>query len=66
MAVDYINRAEEMTIECDQCGIFDDFEGDFAECIKEAQDNGWVVFKDSGDFIHLCSEECRLDYNEEK
>lgn len=63
MSLDYIKRDKIMDIECDVCGQTYDFEGSFQECIQQFKDDGEWVFQDAGDWVHLCSEDCREDYN---
>ncbi len=59
MAIDFINSAAHMTIECDICGEITEFDGDFKYCISEAKAAGWIVKKHNGEWYHFCSSECR-------
>lgn len=55
--IDYSNDESTMVMECDGYDCDKDLEmyGDFVECIQEAKDNGWKIFKDGFDeWTHLC------------
>jgi len=62
MTVDYIRRTETLSIECDHCGSIDTFEGSFPECVEQAKDHAWIIFKDGFNFVHFCDSECRNDF----
>lgn len=47
----------EMTCDMPGCKVTDYFDGDFRECIRQAKENGWRLFKtDSDEWEHYCPE----------
>lgn len=57
--IDYYNDEYTMVMSCDGYDCDKDLElsGEFVECIQEAKDEGWRIFKDDYDdtWNHLCS-----------
>jgi hypothetical protein len=66
MTVDYIKRTETLTIECDQCGDVEEYHGSFPDCIEQAKDHEWVIYKDGFQFVHFCDSECRYEFNNQE
>lgn len=59
MANYYNNHSREMEVECDQCGEESVYFGEYMDCIDDAKEDGWVIYKEGRTWIHLCSEECK-------
>ena len=53
--VEYDNDFDQMELTCDGCGDSESFDGSWQECIDEAKENGWRIFKSGGDWHHYCS-----------
>lgn len=55
MSNDYDNVSHEMHMECDGCAEDSKFIGTFKECVFEAKEEGWRIFKYEDDtWGHLC------------
>ena len=54
--VEYSNGDECMQMSCDECGTVNEFYGSWQDCIKEAKSNGWRIYKDGDDWVHICDE----------
>jgi len=55
--IDYNNDESTMIMECDgyDCDKDLEMDGDFVECIQEAKDNGWRLFKtEDEEWEHYC------------
>jgi hypothetical protein len=67
MSIDYDNEAEDMIVECDECGEETTVAGEFIDCIKQLKRDGWRITKDDkGDWIHFCSNDCMSAYLHKK
>ena len=56
MILDYDRDREVMQLSCDSCSNEEEFEGEFARCIEQAKEAGWLVRPDEkeGGFTHTC------------
>jgi hypothetical protein len=53
--IDYDNDDRTMVMECDVCEQALEMYGEFVECIQEAKDNNWKIFKSDDDqWEHYC------------
>ncbi len=43
-----------MEMECDSCGESVEFDGDWQECINQAKDLGWWIYKEGQYWEHYC------------
>jgi len=41
-------------ITCDDCGEFEEVEGDFQDCLNFLKEEKWRTTKDEGDWVHYC------------
>lgn len=56
-----------MYFECDNCGSEAEFYGTWRECVNQAKEIGWKVFKNEhNQWVHMCSSTCCVAYNEEE
>ena len=55
--IEYDNRLEMMTVDCDNedCDGWDEFDGSWHECIDAMKNAGWKIKKSGEEWIHLCS-----------
>jgi len=50
----------EMTCDFPDCKVTDYFDGDFRECVSQAKEHGWHIFKASPDeWEHYCPEHAK-------
>ena len=50
----YDNKRKEMTINCDFCASKIVLCGTFQDTVKQAQKDGWKVYKDNERWVHKC------------
>lgn len=54
MSLDYFNEGHEMFMCCDFCEEESQFYGEWNECIREAKEEGWKIFKADEEWVHKC------------
>jgi len=56
MAIDYFNEDRSMIMACDKCADESTFFGVFKECIEEAKEEGWSIYRESqtNAYTHIC------------
>ena len=44
------------TVGCDHSELFEGFDGhcDIYSAVKDAKDSGWRIYKEDGEWVHLC------------
>lgn len=52
--IDYQEKFETMTIECEKCSFITDYEGTWKDCVAEAKEDGWRFRKVDEEWQHLC------------
>lgn len=54
--IDYQEKFETMTIECEKCSFITDYEGIWKDCVAEAKEDGWRFRKVDEEWQHFCSD----------
>lgn len=48
-----------MEVTCDDCGDKLEIIGEeFRACVEDVKTNGWRIFKEEGEWVHLCPDCC--------
>jgi Fe2+ or Zn2+ uptake regulation protein len=58
MTIDYINKSDHMTMECDICGTVDEFDGTWQDCMNIAKRDGWKIKMHNDEWYHFCCDKC--------
>jgi len=52
-----------LTIDCDNCGINDYYDGSLQGCFDRAKHNDWISIKDNeGGWLNFCCRECEQEH----
>lgn len=59
MAIEYDNDFETMDVFCDgeNCAAGGTYDGSWADCLKQAKDDGFIIQQTDGEWKHFC-EDC--------
>jgi hypothetical protein len=56
MTTIYINKEQTLEVECNTCGLTDQLEGSYKECVTNLKKDGWKIKKEDSDFTHYCKD----------
>lgn len=54
MAIHYDSYTETSEVECDYCSYCEEFDGTFREIVESMKNEGWIMLKDDGEWMHKC------------
>ena len=56
MTTTYHKKDRILEVECDDCGLTDEYEGDFNDCIDDLKADNWIIKRENGSFTHCCGD----------